>query len=97
MALLNILEFPDPRLKKVARRVTQFDVYIDEKVRFGALLITPRVCYNRPPTEEPRTDAYIEIDEQGALRFAARLTLWPHGESWLLGTGSDHGTPFRWS
>ena len=32
MALLNILEYPDPRLKKVARRVTQFDARLRQLV-----------------------------------------------------------------
>jgi hypothetical protein len=40
-------------------------------VRFGALEVTPRVCYTRPPTETSNTDAFIEVDEltlQGELR-----------------------------
>jgi len=32
-------------------------------VQFGALQVTPRVCYTRPPTETPRTDAFVEVDE----------------------------------
>ena len=40
-----------------------FDVAIDETVQFGALQVTPRVCYTRPPTETPNTDAFIEVDE----------------------------------
>jgi peptide deformylase len=32
MALLNILEYPDPRLKKVARPVTQFDARLRKLV-----------------------------------------------------------------
>jgi hypothetical protein len=25
--------------------------------------VTPRICYTRPPTETPNTDAFIEVDE----------------------------------
>jgi len=32
-------------------------------VQFGALQVTPRICYTRPPTEAPNTDAFIEVDE----------------------------------
>jgi hypothetical protein len=32
-------------------------------VQFGALQVTPRICYTRPPTETPNTDAFIEVDE----------------------------------
>ena len=60
-------------LDKITARVTQFDVYIDEKVRFGSLLITPRVCYSRPATEEPRTDAFVEIDEIGLDNRVSRV------------------------
>jgi len=38
-------------LDKITGRITNFDVYMDETVQFGALQITPRVCYTRPPTE----------------------------------------------
>ncbi len=32
-------------------------------MQFGALQVTPRICYTRPPTETPNTDAFIEVDE----------------------------------
>ena len=44
---------------------------INETVRFGALEVTPRACYTRPPTETPNTDGFVEVDEltlQGELR-----------------------------
>ena len=50
-------------LDKITGRIISFDVYVDETVQFGALQVTPRVCYNRPPTEEPQTDAFVEVDE----------------------------------
>jgi hypothetical protein len=50
-------------LDKITGRITSFDVAINETVQFGALQVTPRVCYTRPPTETPNTDAFIEVDE----------------------------------
>jgi hypothetical protein len=58
-------------LDKITGRIIGFDVAINETVRFGALEVTPRACYTRPPTETPNTDAFIEVDEltlQGELR-----------------------------
>jgi hypothetical protein len=50
-------------LDKITGRITSFDVKINETVRFGALEVTPRVCYTRPPTEAPATDGFVEVDE----------------------------------
>ena len=50
-------------LDKITGRIITFDVSIDETVQFGALRVTPRVCYSRPPTETPNTDAFIQVDE----------------------------------
>jgi hypothetical protein len=37
-------------LDKITGRTTSFDVYIDETVQFGALQVTPKVCYSRDAT-----------------------------------------------
>ena len=58
-------------LDKITGRIISFDVAINETVRFGALEVTPRACYSRPPTEAPNTDGFIEVDEltlQGELK-----------------------------
>jgi hypothetical protein len=58
-------------LDKITGRTISFDVAINETVQFGALQVTPRVCYSRPPTETPRTDAFVAVDEvtlQGEAR-----------------------------
>jgi hypothetical protein len=58
-------------LDKITGRIISFDVAINETVRFGALEVTPRVCYSRPPTEAPSTDGFVEVDEltlQGELK-----------------------------
>ena len=58
-------------LDKITGRIISFDVAIAETVQFGALQVTPRVCYTRPPTETPNTDGFVEVDEvtlQGEVR-----------------------------
>ena len=50
-------------LDKITARITAFEVPIDRTVQFGALRVTPRVCYTRPPTEPPFTSAFVEVDE----------------------------------
>ena len=58
-------------LDKITGRIINFEIAINETVRFGALEVTPRVCYTRPPTLSPNTDGFIEVDEltlQGELR-----------------------------
>ena len=58
-------------LDKITGRIISFEVSIGETVRFGALEVTPRICYTRPPTETPNTDGFIEVDEltlQGELK-----------------------------
>ncbi len=58
-------------LDKITGRTISFDVAIDETVQFGALQVTPRVCYSRPPTENPNTDSFVEVDEvtlQGEIK-----------------------------
>jgi hypothetical protein len=50
-------------LDKITGRIITFDAAIGETVQFGALQVTPRICYTRPPTETPNTDAFIEVDE----------------------------------
>ena len=60
-------------LDKITGRIISFDVYIDETVQFGALQVTPRVCFSRPPTEPPQTDAFVEVDEITLARKVKRI------------------------
>ena len=60
-------------LDKITGRIIAFDVYIDETVQFGALQVTPRVCYSRPPSEPPLTDAFVEVDEITLNRTVKRI------------------------
>ncbi len=61
-------------LDKITGRITTFDVYIDETVQFGALQLTPRVCYTRPDTAAPKTDTFVEVDEITLDREDSRIS-----------------------
>ena len=50
-------------LDKITGRIISFEVAVDETVQFGALQLTPRICYSRPPTESPNTTSFVEVDE----------------------------------
>ena len=50
-------------LDKITGRIITFEVSLNETVQFGTLQVTPRVCYSRPPTDPPRTDAFTQVDE----------------------------------
>ncbi|ODT12645.1 MAG: glycosyl hydrolase family 5 [Kaistia sp. SCN 65-12] len=60
-------------LDKITGRIITFDVYMDETVQFGALQVTPRACYSRPATEQPQTDAFVEVDEITLNRKVRRI------------------------
>jgi hypothetical protein len=73
---LPTVKIPNPTavfagLDKITGRITTFEVAINETVQFGALRVTPRACYTRPPTEPQNTDGFLEVDEitlQGETR-----------------------------
>jgi hypothetical protein len=50
-------------LDKITGRIIAFEVQVNETVQFGSLQLTPRVCYSRPPYENPNTTSFIEVDE----------------------------------
>jgi len=50
-------------LDKISARISRIEIPMGETVRFGALKITPRVCYTRPPTDPPSTPAFVEVNE----------------------------------
>jgi hypothetical protein len=50
-------------LDKITGRIISFDASIGETVQFGALQVTARACYTRPPTEATNTDAFVDVDE----------------------------------
>jgi hypothetical protein len=50
-------------LDKVSARIQHLEIPLNQTVQFGALLVTPRVCYTRPPTEPPFTSSFVEVQE----------------------------------
>ncbi len=50
-------------LDKITGRITTFEIPVNEVRRFGALNVYPRVCNTRPPTEEPKTTSFVQVDE----------------------------------
>jgi hypothetical protein len=69
-------------LDKITGRIISFEAAIGETVQFGSLQITPRVCYSRPPTEAPQTDAFAEVDEVAEDHSTHRIfTGWMFADS----------------
>lgn len=69
-------------LDKITGRITAFDVYMNETVQFGALQLTPRVCYTRPATETQRTSVFLEVDQVSLKGGVQRIfTGWMFAES----------------
>ena len=69
-------------IDKITGRIISFDVYVDETVQFGALQVTPRVCFASPENQEPKTDAFVEVDEITLDRKIRRIfTGWMFAES----------------
>jgi hypothetical protein len=50
-------------LDKVTAKISRLEVPLNQTASFGALKITPRVCYSRAPTEPPKTTSFVEVDE----------------------------------
>ncbi|MFN3868035.1 MAG: DUF2155 domain-containing protein [Hyphomicrobiaceae bacterium] len=50
-------------LDKVTARISKLEVPLNQTVEFGSLRLTPRVCNARPPTEQPKTTTFVEVDE----------------------------------
>jgi hypothetical protein len=77
-------------LDKITGRITNFDVYINETVQFGALQLTPRACYTRPPTETQRTSVFLEVDQVSLKGGTQRVfTGWMFADSPAL-NAIDH-------
>lgn len=69
-------------LDKITGSITTFEVAIDEVGRFGGLDVRPRVCNTRPVTEQPKTTAFVEVEEVLAGGKTKRIfTGWMLAES----------------
>lgn len=50
-------------LDKVTARISKLEAPLGESVKFGSLKLTPKVCYSRSATEQPKTSTFVEVDE----------------------------------
>jgi hypothetical protein len=60
-------------LDKVTARVSELQVGVGESVSFGSLKITLEACRKTPPTEEPESAAFLEIDDDPPDAEARRV------------------------
>ena len=51
-------------LDKVTARISKLEVPLNQTAEFGSLKVTPRACYSRPATEQPKTSSFVEVDEK---------------------------------
>jgi hypothetical protein len=83
-------------LDKVTARISKFEVELNKTAEFGALRVTPRACYSRPPTEEPKTTTFVEVDETQLDGTTKRVfTGWMFAESPGI-YGLEHPTYDVW-
>lgn len=83
-------------LDKITGRLVTFEVTINETVQFGALQITPRVCYTRPPTEAPQTTSFVAVTEQAPNGDLRKIF-----DGWMFAaspglSGVEHGVYDVW-
>jgi hypothetical protein len=51
-------------LDKIMGQTTSFEDGIGEEKKFGSLVVKADVCDTRPITEDPKTAAFVEVDEE---------------------------------
>ena len=69
-------------LEKVMAVTTNFEAKIGEEVKFATLIVKADVCNTKPITEDPKTAAFVEIDEIGKDGDKKRLFAgWMFAES----------------
>jgi hypothetical protein len=94
-------------LDKIMGVTTNFEAKIGEEKRFGGLIVKADVCYTAPITEDPKTVAFVEVDE--AKNDGARSRIfsgWMFAESpglnavehpiydvWLVGCRDPNAPP----
>jgi hypothetical protein len=50
-------------LDKVTATIKTLEIPLNETTVFGALKVTPRTCYSRPSTEQPKTTSFVQVEE----------------------------------
>ncbi len=49
-------------LDKITGVTTSFEIKVGEEFSFGNLIVKAMVCFNRPVTEEPKTNGFVQVD-----------------------------------
>lgn len=69
-------------LDKVTATIKKLEIPLGETIQFGSLKVTPRVCFSRPATEQPKTTTFVEVDEVQLDGAEARIfSGWMFAES----------------
>jgi hypothetical protein len=69
-------------LDKITGVTTTFESKVGEERRFGVLIVKAEACFTRPQTEEPKTAAFVQIDEIAAGNSRKRVfSGWMFAES----------------
>lgn len=69
-------------LDKVTAHISKLEVPLNQTAQFGSLKVTPRICYSRPATEQPKTTSFVEVDERELEGAEKRIfTGWMFAES----------------
>ena len=94
-------------LDKIMGQTTTFEAKIGEEKKFGGLVVKADVCNSRPITEDPKTVAFVEVDEQRTDGTRKRIFAgWMFAESpglnavehplydvWLVGCKDPNAPP----
>ena len=94
-------------LDKIMGQTTTFEAKIGEEKKFGGLVVKADVCNSRPITEDPKTVAFVEVDEQRTDGTKKRIfSGWMFAESpglnavehalydvWLVGCRDPNAPP----
>ena len=67
-------------ISKITGQIITFEIAVDETKRFGALNVRPRVCNSRPVTEEPKTTAFVEVEQRPTSSCRSSLHSCGHTE-----------------
>ena len=94
-------------LDKIMGVTTNFEAKIGEEKQFGGLIVKADVCYTAPITQDPKTVAFVEVDEAKTDGTRSRIfSGWMFAESpglnavehpiydvWLVGCRDPNAPP----
>lgn len=60
-------------LDKITQRMREYELDMDQSVRFGVIDVRVRTCIATPPHERPESTAFLQIDEQRTGKPKTRI------------------------